>query len=163
MVRGGISFFLGFIDVYSRKMVSYYTGTSCTGSDMAFTFDEGLRKNNICSENKLTIRSDHGTQMKSHAFRSYLATREQLQVDHEFIPPSTPNKNAHIESFNSIFETEFLQVRYFKDMKDVYNQVGEFIERYNSYRIHSSLKYLSPEEAEKEMLLGNFKVKPVRL
>jgi hypothetical protein len=25
---------------------------------------------------------------------------------HEFIPPSTPNKNAHIESFFSIVESE---------------------------------------------------------
>ena len=105
-------FFLGFIDVYSRKIVSYYTGTSCTAKDMVFTLDTALKKNNISSENKLTIRSDHGTQMKSFAFREYLSSKNKMQIDHEFIPPSTPNKNAHIESFNSIFETEFLQVRY---------------------------------------------------
>jgi putative transposase len=156
-------FFLGFIDVYSRKIVSYYTGTSCTGKDMAFTFDQALKKNNICSQNKLTIRSDHGTQMRSIAFTKYVSSRKPLQIEREFIPPSTPNKNAHIESFNSIFETEFLQVRFFKDMKDVYRQVNEFIERYNSYRIHSSLKYFSPIEAESRILAGQLKIKPVRL
>jgi putative transposase len=156
-------FFLGFIDVYSRKMISYYTGTSCKAKDMAFTLDEALRRNSISEENKLTIRSDHGTQMKSFAFKKYLDSRKDLQLDHEFIPPSTPNKNAHIESFNSIFETEFLQVRYFQNMKDVYKQVGEFIDLYNSYRVHSSLKYLSPDVAERKMLSGDLKIKPVRL
>ena len=74
-----------------------------------------------------------------------------------------PNKNAHIESFNSIFETEFLQVRYFASMKDVYKQVLEYITVYNSYRVHGSLKYHSPDEAEKKMLSGTLEVKPVRL
>lgn len=156
-------FFLGFIDVYSRKIISFYTGTSCTGKDMAFTLDQALKKNNIAHQNKLTIRSDHGTQMKSLAFSKYLSSKESIDIDHEFIPPSTPNKNAHIESFNSIFEMEFLQVRFFEDMKDVYRQVGEFVESYNSYRIHSSLKYLSPIEAEKRMLTGDLTIKPVKL
>ena len=156
-------FFLGFIDVYSRKIVSYYTGTSCTGSAMAFTLDQAIKRNGVPNQNRLTIRSDHGTQMKSSAFREYLRSQETIQLDHEFIPPSTPNKNAHIESFNSIFETEFLQVRFFKSMRDVYSQVGGFINLYNSYRVHSSLKYCSPIEAEERLLNGTLKIKPVRL
>jgi len=156
-------FFLGFIDVYSRKIVSYYTGTSCTGKDMAFTLDQALKKSGLTSENKLTIRSDHGTQMKSHAFRRYLDTQKTLELDHEFIPPSTPNKNAHIESFNSIFEVEFLQVRYFENMKEVYKQVGDFIHYYNTSRVHGSLKYCSPLEAEEKMLQGTLKIPPVKL
>ena len=130
---------------------------------MVFTLDTALKKNNISSENTLTIRSDHGTQMKSFAFREYLSSKNKMQIDHEFIPPSTPNKNAHIESFNSIFETEFLQVRYFQNMKEVYQQVVKFIDLYNSYRVHSSLNYLSPIEAEAKMLTGELQIKPVRL
>ena len=155
-------FFLGFIDVYSRKLLSYYTGTSCTGKDMAFTLDQALKNNNLLDENKLTIRSDHGTQMKSHAFRGYVESQE-LNLEHEFIPPSTPNKNAHIESFNSIFETEFLQVSFFKSMRDVYTKVGRFVNHYNSYRVHSSLKYHCPNVAEKKILQGKLEIKPVRL
>ncbi|NRA47350.1 MAG: hypothetical protein HRU09_20565 [Oligoflexales bacterium] len=44
-------------------------------------------------------------------FRDYIADLE-IDLGHEFIPPACPNKNAHIESFFSILETEFLQTRY---------------------------------------------------
>jgi transposase InsO family protein len=37
---------------------------------------------------------------------------EGLPADHEFIPVRTPNKNAHIESFFSIYD-KHLQEQYF--------------------------------------------------
>lgn len=58
----------------------------------------------------LTIRSDNGSQMSCNEFKEYV---NPLNLTHEFTPIRCPNKNAYIESFFSIFETEFLQVRYF--------------------------------------------------
>ena len=59
---------------------------------------------------------------------------------------STPNKNAFIESFFSIYETQFLQVRYFETLKDAYEQTEEFIKFYNTERLHGSLKHKTPAE-----------------
>lgn len=55
--------------------------------------------------------------MTSNQFNHYITT---VGLEHEFIPVRTPNKNAFIESFFSIYETQFLQVRYFNSLKEAY-------------------------------------------
>lgn len=154
-------FTLLFIDVYSRKIVGYYVGTSCTGTDVKFTLDQAIKNENIKDDYTLTIRSDNGTQMTSNVFTEYMSTK--ANIDHEFIPPSTPNKNAHIESFNSIFEVEFLQTRYFRTFAQAYKETGEFVLFYNTRRVHGSLAMRSPCEALSLMQAGCLTIAPVRL
>ena len=80
--------------------------------------------------------------MSSSEFKAYVAS---LSIRHEFTPISCPNKNTYIESFFSIFETQFMQVRYFTSLRDVHRQVRDWLQWYNEKRPHGSLKYLSPE------------------
>ncbi len=70
--------------------------------------------------------------MTSSQFYKYV---NSVGLEHEFIPIRTPNRNAFIESFFSIYETQFLQVRYFDSLKEVYEQTEEFIEFYNTDRL----------------------------
>ena len=86
------------------------------------------------------------------------------EIIHELIPPATPNKNAHIEAFNSILEIEFMQVRYFNSYSQAYEETVEFIRKYNTERIHGSLKWHTPSEARKVYLNGgDLGIKEVRL
>lgn len=135
-------YLLAFIDVFTKKVVSYHLGLNCKKEDLILTLKAAL--NNVADTiaDKLIIRSDNGPQMTSKAFKSYV---EEIEIEHEFTPIRCPNKNAYIESFFSIFEIEFLQVRYFENLKDAHNQIGEWIEWYNHRRLHSKLKYNSPE------------------
>jgi len=57
--------------------------------------------------------------MTSHQFRRYV---EGLGLEHEFTPPSTPDKNAYIESFFAVFEAEFLQTHRFETYVKGINQ-----------------------------------------
>ena len=102
-----------------------------------------MRLQNISSNSDLVIRSDNGPQMTSNMFKKYI---DDNSFEHEFIPPGDCNKNAHVESFNSIIEIEFLQVRYFENFADAYKQTVEFMEFYNNERIHGSLKMMTPNE-----------------
>ncbi len=140
-------FFLVFIDVFLRKIVGYHVGLSCKAGDMVFTLEQELLAAGITDIDGLAIRSDNGPQMTSNMMKNYL---EDLTIDleHEFIPLSTPNKNAHIESFNSIIEIEFLQTRYFKDLGDAYTQTVDFMKHYHLHRIHGSLGNITKTEAE---------------
>ena len=81
--------------------------------------------------------------MTSNMFYKYI---NDIGLEHEFIPVKCPNKNAFIESFFSIFETQFLQVWYFNSMSGVFEKISKFIEFYNNRRLHGSLKYNSPIE-----------------
>ena len=114
---------------------------------MKLTFEEALKKEKILDISRLTVRSDNGPQMTSNMFREYV---EGLKLDHEFIPPGACNKNAHIESFNSIIESDFLQVRYFKNFADAYKQTMDWMKFYNEERIHGSLKMMTPAEFTKK-------------
>ncbi|SFM52636.1 Integrase core domain-containing protein, partial [Paenibacillus sp. 1_12] len=64
----------------------------------------------------------------------------------ERIPPRTPNKNAHIESFHAILEAECYGRHEFETYPQTYEIVTQFIQDYNQQRIHGSIYDLSPYE-----------------
>ena len=139
-------FVLAFIDVFSRRVVGAHIGLNCKSGDLGFTLREALSKESITEENHLVIRSDNGPQMTSAEFSKYLVNLEQ-KLTHEFIPVQTPNKNAHIESFFSILEIEFLALTYFGTFAEAYEKTKNFICFYNQKRIHGSIGYITPAEA----------------
>ncbi|GAB4416691.1 MAG: IS3 family transposase [Bacteriovoracaceae bacterium] len=135
-------YFLAFIDVFTKEIMGYHIGTSCTALDLKLTLKTALNELSNEDIDQLVIRSDNGPQMSSNQFKAYV---DAMDITHEFTPIRCPNKNAYIESFFSIFETEFLQVRYFTNLKDVHTQVNDWIVWYNQKRLHGSLKYKSPQ------------------
>lgn len=135
-------YFLAIKDVFDKRIVGTHLGYHCKAKDLKVTIDRALVKHkpNI---DELVIRSDNGPQMTSNELNNYV---NKIGLEHEFIPVRTPNKNAFIESFFSIYETQFLQVRYFESLRDVYEQTEEFVRFYNKERLHGSLGYRSPME-----------------
>ena len=141
-------FVLSIIDVFDRSIIEYYMGYTCVGSDAASLLRRALIKRNLFdSNNKPIIRTDNGPQFISNVFEYGCI---EIGVYHERIPNRTPNKNAHIESFHRIFQDECIGVYEFASYKDAYIEVARFIKRYNTNRIHSSLKYKTPNEFYKQ-------------
>jgi putative transposase len=137
-------FFLGFIDVVSKKITGWYVGKTCKAGDLVYTLNQAIKNEEITEDQPLVIRSDNGPQMSSNRFHFYLKSLER-KLTHEFIPPRTPDRNAFIEAFNSILEIEVLQVRYFRNFQEVYSAILSFVEFYNTRRLHGSIGYLSPK------------------
>ena len=128
-------FLVAFIDVFTREIRGWYLGRHCKAYDILSTLKIALDKQAITAEMELTIRSDNGPQMRASSFAEALAC---LPASHEFIPLRTPNKNAHIESFFSIYDLH-LQQQYFWDLRGAYHWTLEFMDYYNEVRIHGSL------------------------
>lgn len=137
-------FICAFIDVFSRKVVDFHIGRHCTAEDILTTLRRALKSRGINDDHHLIIRSDNGPQMSSRKFEEDLLG---LPCDHEFIPIATPDKNAYIESFFSILECALLTNSYFMTFGEAYAAVVEFINFYNTKRIHGSIK-MAPEEFE---------------
>lgn len=157
-----VYFMLIIIDVFVRYVVNYHIGMSCTGKDLVLALNRAIDRHKV-NASQLVIRSDNGTQMTSKAFIKNVEDYNN-EIIHELIPPATPNKNAHIESFNSILEIEFLQVRYFSSYSQAYKETVEFIDKYNTERIHGSLKWNTPNEARTVYLNGgDLGIKEVKL
>ncbi|MDT2295288.1 IS3 family transposase [Paenibacillus larvae] len=84
------------IDVYDRSIVAFHIGLSCEAKDVASTLQSALMKRQLFEalENPV-IRSDNGPQ-----FISCLSTSlYKLRVEHERIPPKTPNMNVTLSHF----------------------------------------------------------------
>lgn len=137
-------FLMSIIDVFDRAIITYHHGLSCEAKDLVQITQEALMKRQIFDiENKPVIRSDNGPQFISHKFTEAC---ERFGIIHERIPPKTPNKNAHIESFHAILEDECYRRYEFESYQQSFEVVSGFIHNYNHNRIHGSIYDMSPYE-----------------
>lgn len=143
-IMGECKFFfvLSVIDVFDRSIIGYHIGYRCESTDAVSLLKRCLLKRELFNEeNKPVIRTDNGPQFVSNLFEESCM---EINICHERIPCRTPNKNAHIESFHRIFEDECIGIHEFTSFKHAYGEVAKFMKRYNTARIHSSLKYRTP-------------------
>jgi len=137
-------FIMCIIDVFDRAIIAYHIGLTCEAVHLVQITQEALRKRMLISKvDKPVIRSDNGPQFISHLFEDACVSNGMI---HERIPPKTPNKNAHIESFHSILELECYRRNEFETYPQTYMIVTAFIQYYNQRRIHGSIYDLSPYE-----------------
>jgi transposase InsO family protein len=144
-------FILSYIDVYDRQIVGYHIGLTCEARHAVETLRAALWSRQILQRKQVVpiLRSDNGPQFVSHLFEEEC---ERWQATHERIPPRTPNLNAHIESYHRLLEDECLAMQEFSTYVQAYQAVVEFVELYNTRRLHSSLHYLSPRDFHKQHL-----------
>ncbi|MNJ41844.1 IS2 transposase TnpB [compost metagenome] len=154
-------FLLSIIDVFDRAIVTYHHGLSCEAKDLVQITQEALMKRQLFDKvNKPVIRSDNGPQFISHLFAEAC---EQFGITHERIPPKTPNKNAHIESYHAILELECYQRHEFESYQQAYDVVSRFIHNYNHNRIHGSIYDMSPYEYMNSIVQGFVKPKEIKV
>ena len=135
-------YLMSIIDVYDRVIVDYHIGLTCEGKHAAHIVQRALWKRKLVNNSQLpVIRTDNGPQFISHAFED---SCEALSLEHERIPPKTPNLNAHIESFHSILERDCYSKNEFDSYTDAHKVVTEFLDFYNNRYLHGSLKDMPP-------------------
>lgn len=154
-------FLMSIIDVFDRAIVAYHHGLTCEAKHLVQITQEALMKRQLFDKaNRPVIRSDNGPQFISHRFAEAC---EQFEMIHERIPPKTPNKNAHIESFHAILESECYQRHEFENYQQAYDVVSKFIHNYNHNRIHGSIYDMSPYEYMDAIKLGILKPKEIKV
>jgi len=130
------------IDVYDRVIVDYHIGLTCEGKHAAHIVERALWKRKLINSlMRPVIRSDNGPQFISNAFEDAC---EALNVEHERIPPKTPNLNAHIESFHSILERDCYARNEFTSYTEAHKIVTEFLDFYVNRYLHGSLNDIPP-------------------
>ncbi|EPY2276943.1 IS3 family transposase [Clostridium sporogenes] len=146
-IEGEDKFFymLNIIDIFDRSIVDYHMGFHCEAKDATALLRQALIRRNLFEEGakRTVIRTDNGPQFESYKFKNCC---EELELEHERIPVKTSNKNAHVESFHRILEDECFKSNEFQSYKEAYKIVNDFIDFYNNRRLHSSLRYMTPNE-----------------
>jgi transposase InsO family protein len=101
---------------------------------------------------KLLIRTDNGSQYISHKFRQSI---QALGARQEFIYRHTPEQNGHIESFHHTLKKEYIWPCEFASYQDAEIIIANAFWDYNTSRIHSALRYLTPDEFAKSWEMRN--------
>ena len=144
----GTFYLITYIDIFSRKVVSWNLSRTQTSDDMINTLKQAIKARHPSPG--LIIHSDKGSQMRSRKYREFLS-------DNKFIPSYTSlnhscDENAVQESFHASLKKECLYQRKPKTFLNAYSLIHNYIENfYNTKRIHSSIYYLSPCDFEKSI------------
>ena len=80
-----------------------------------------------------------------------------MGVKQSFSNPGSPLDNAVAESFFACMKREELSHHYYNTMKELDQAVSEYIEFYNTVRVHQRLGNITPLQAEKEFYANHKK------
>lgn len=130
---------LTILDVFSRMNLGQIIAYKIKSKDVICLFEKVINKYGL--PDQFTVRCDNGSQFVALEVQNYLVGKGVTQ---EFTKPSTPQQNAHIESYHSILERAVCQRVEFKDAEDVREKMKEFRDFYNFERIHSGIEYTNP-------------------
>ena len=133
------------LDLFSRKIVAWEVHEEESAENAARLLRKAcIRENTAMSEIPLVLHSDNGSPMKG---ATMLETMRQLNVVSSYSRPRVSNDNAYAES---IFRTCKYRPDYpyqgFDDLSQARHWVLGFVTWYNKHHIHSSIKFVTPEE-----------------
>lgn len=134
-------FIADIIDVFDQTIVGYHAGSSCEAKHVCEALERALRSRIPAGQNKPIIRTDNGPQFISKAFGDFCA-KETLE--HERIPPRTPNMNAYIEAFHARLERDLLCKESFETFEEAYQAIHTYMDFYNNRRMQKRLGKRSP-------------------
>ena len=137
------------IDLFSRKVLSYKIAENNTTELVMATFVDAFESRE-CPEG-LLFHSDQGTQYTSYKFRTFL---RKLGVKQSYSYPGMPYDNAVAESFFASMKVEELSHHFYDDPEELFRDVAEYIEFFNSKRIHQKLGYRTPDKIEEMYVNG---------
>jgi transposase InsO family protein len=136
---GGRLKWLPIVDEYSRELLSNGVARSITAEDVLSDLERLVRERGAPE----FIRSDNGPEFVARAVRDWIEAKGFKTC---FIEPGSPWQNAYIESFNSRFRDEFLNLEVFGSLLEAKMLGEEHRYKYNHQRPHSSLGDLTPAE-----------------
>ena len=127
------------LDVFSRWNLGQYISHSIRKEDVINLVEKITSQYQM--PESFIVRNDNGSQFVANQVQQYFAQKNIVQ---EFTKPSTPQQNAHIESYHSIMESAVCQRFEFENKKDFIATMDRFRNFYNFNRIHGGLNYTSP-------------------
>lgn len=127
------------LDVFSRWNMGQYIANSIRKEDVIDLFEQIAKQYQM--PDKFIVRNDNGSQFIASQVQEYFC---QKNITQEFTKPSTPQQNAHIESYHSIMESAVCQRFEFENLKNLKETLYRFKNFYNFAMIHGGIGYESP-------------------
>lgn len=127
------------VDEHSKENLALEVGPSLNSTDVVRVLETLVAQRGAPEY----IRSDNGPEFIAKKVRRWIEERGFKTL---YIEPGSPWENPFIESFNSRFRDEFLNVESFGSVLEAKVLGKEFRRNYNEERPHSSLGGIPPAE-----------------
>ena len=139
----GFVYLTSIMDLFSRKIIAWVLSDTLEAKWVIEAVNKAKAKRNV--NKPLIIHTDRGVQYVS---REYIeATAGMCR---SYSKKSYPWDNACKESFHALIKREWVNRFKIFDYNHAYKLVFQYIETfYNTVRIHSHCRYLSPNEYER--------------
>lgn len=138
--RGTFLFLISVIDGYSRYIVHHELRVNMQEYDIEITIQRALEKYPSVKPRLIT---DNGSQFISKDFAEYL---KFVGLQHIRTSIAYPQSNGKIERYHRTIHQECLATKSLINLDDARVQIDNFINYYNTKRLHSSLFYLTPDD-----------------
>lgn len=144
----GWLYLAGVLDLFNRKIVGWSMDKTMTTQLTKAALQQAIGRRR--PSEGLIFHSDRGVQYASYECQHYLRENKIVQ---SMSRKGNCYDNACAESFFSTLKKDLIHGKKFKTREEAKKAIIEYIETfYNSYRLHSSLGYKSPNEYEYEYL-----------
>lgn len=140
IIRSGFAYMATLMDRYSRRIVSWSLELDMTEVLVIKTLQKAIRYRQPPQD--LIHHTDRGGQYAGKKYRSII---ERSSMRQSMSRAGDCYDNAFMESCFGTIKNE-LQMTEYETYRDASKELTEFIDYYNTSRLHSSLGYLSPWE-----------------
>lgn len=155
--RGTFLFLISVIDGYSRFIVHHELRANMQEYDVEITIQRALEKYPSVKPRLIT---DNGPQYISKDFAEYL---KFAGLRHIRTSIAYPQSNGKIERYHRTIHEECLATKSLINLEDARKQVADFINYYNTKRLHSSLFYLTPDDFLNDRIKEKIEVRITKL
>lgn len=131
------------LDLYNREVIGYSAGIHKDARlvyDALLTIKKGLHNISI-------FHTDRGNEFKNKLIDEVITT---FGITRSLSNKGTPYDNAVSEATFKILKTEFIDKKIFKTLNELKVELMDYVNWYNTKRIHGSLSYKTPEQWMRE-------------
>ncbi|EFM26370.1 integrase core domain protein [Peptoniphilus duerdenii ATCC BAA-1640] len=137
------------IDLHNREIIGYAAGSKKDANlvkEAIYNIKEPLNKIKI-------FHTDRGKEYDNKKIEEILKT---FGIERSLSKKGSPYDNAVAETINKAMKTEFIYQRKFRNLKQLQQELAEYVYWYNNIRLHGSLGYMSPRKyRELELISTN--------
>ena len=138
--NGSFLFLISVIDGYSRYIVHHEIRHTMTSYDTELIVQKAMDK---FPGVKPRIITDNGAQYISKEFKQFI---KQAELEHITTSVKYPQSNGKIERFHRSINQECLRIISPVSFDEYKIYVEDYVNFYNTKRLHASLNYLTPED-----------------
>ena len=146
-----VYYLISILDGYSRSIIAWELRTSMKVKDVNIVFQQA--KERYPDAHPRCI-SDNGSQYKCKEFAKFITRND---YSHTTTSPYYPQSNGKQERFHGSLKKECIRMKCPLSMEDAKRIIGEYVDYYNTERLHSAINYIAPHDKlngrEQEILL----------